>query len=58
MLCFFKFSFKMILFLLILVFQNGLTAEEANLQQVVNGLLTKVRSLENEVKVRVILVEE
>ena len=47
-----------LLFLFIFVFQNGLAADEANLHQVVNGLLTKVESLENEVKVRVILVEQ
>ena len=51
------------LFLLIFAFQNGLATGEADLRQIVNSLqLTvnemngKVMHLENEVKVRVILV--
>ena len=51
------------LFLLIFAFQDGLATEDATLREVVNGLqLTmnemsgKMERLENEVKVRVILV--
>ena len=57
------------LFLLIFAFQNGLATEDANLRQLVNSLQlninemktkmnifeTKVQSLENEIKVRVVL---
>ena len=57
------------LFLLIFAFQNGLATEDANLRQLVNSLQlnmnemstkmatfeTKVESLENEIKVRVVL---
>ena len=51
------------LFLLIFAFQNGLATEDATLREVVNGLqLTvnemsgKMERLENEVKVRVAIV--
>ena len=53
------------LFLLIFAFQNGLATEDADLRQMVNSLqLTvnemngKVMHLENEVKVRVVLVNK
>ena len=57
------------LFLLIFAFRNGLATEDANLRQLVNSLqlnmnemsikmttfVIKVESLENEIKVRVVL---
>ena len=64
-LCHLLFDFREMvpLFLLIFAFQNGLATEDTDLRQMVNSLqLTvnemngKVMHLENEVKVRVVLV--